>query len=48
MEEKLFLVCDSCGEAFDEMTTAKDHEVTCEAESDNRIEYSILPESEAF
>lgn len=49
MEEKLFLVCASCGEAFDELTFAKAHENNCEEFPTLGIfVYEVLPESEAF
>lgn len=45
--EKLYLVCKGCGEAFDAIEPAKEHEAGsfgCEAADG----YDILPESEAF
>ena len=45
--EKLFLVCRSCGEAFDEFATAKAHESDPEF-IDCDEGYDIKPESEAF
>lgn len=49
-EEKLYLVCEDCGEAFDAIETAHAHE--CEYNADRRdwIEsgYKIKPESEAM
>ena len=47
MEEKLFLVCLACGEAFDEFATAKAHESDPEF-IDCDEGYDIVPESEAF
>lgn len=47
MADLLMLVCDNCGEAFDTMVTAKDHEgymVRCSEEPT----YQLLPESEAM
>lgn len=44
--EPLYLVCDSCGEAFDAMNTADSHEQTtpeCSGTS-----FTIKTESEAF
>lgn len=43
-QEKLYLVCQECGEAFDEIATAKAHEpygYYCST-------YELLPESEAM
>lgn len=49
MTEKLYLVCSSCGEAFDVMFYAKQHEESCKEEYDSeRVEYELLPESEAM
>lgn len=49
--EKLYLVCGYCGEAFDDIAAAKEHERTADDdENDNCFApvYEILPESEAF
>ena len=44
-EEKLYLVCRQCGEAFDEIGTAASHEPgTCGSDQG----FDILPESEAL
>ena len=44
-QEKLYLVCQECGEAFDEITTAKAHEPNGQYYCST---YELLPESEAF
>lgn len=41
-QEKLYLVCTTCGEAFDALEPAREHELQCECV------YTILPESEAM
>lgn len=44
-QEKLYLVCQECGEAFDEITTAKAHEPNGQYYCST---YELLPESEAM
>jgi hypothetical protein len=43
--EKMYLVCNSCGEAFDEIETAYSHDYP---ESDCGDSFRIAPESEAM
>jgi hypothetical protein len=43
MSEKMYLVCDDCGEAFDSIDTASGHK--CGSED---AAFYITPESEAF
>ena len=47
MEEKLFLVCIECGEAFDEIAVAFNHGSDPEDYCDCRT-FDIMPESKAF
>lgn len=43
MDETLYLVCDECGEAFDSIKTAADHD-----EEVHGTGFTIKPESEAM
>jgi len=45
-QEKLYLVCENCGEAFDELQAAKAHEIFMGCEDETV--YRVLPESEAM
>lgn len=42
--EKWYVVCETCGEAFDEIGYAKAHELSC----DTNTSYEVKPESEAL
>jgi hypothetical protein len=46
-QEKLFLVCDECGEAFDTLRYASNHTCTDDMANMNTT-YTIKPESEAM
>lgn len=45
-DQKSYLVCDGCGEAFDTIETANDHELS--PDCPNEATYTIKPESEAL
>jgi hypothetical protein len=45
--ERLYVVCDACGEAFDDLSYASSHEETVHTFEGNPS-YSIKPESEAL
>ncbi len=50
-EEKLYLVCNGCGEAFDEIQTAQEHGQFVPGMDPSwcgEDGFAILPESEAF
>ena len=43
--EKLYVVCAACGEAFDDLDAAKNHE---DYNDCDKAYYQALPESKAF
>lgn len=47
-EETLYVVCLGCGEAFDDLVIAKQHEADSKDPSCTSEGYEILPESEAM
>lgn len=46
--ERLYVVCEGCGEAFEHLEAALDHQVNVQVATCNDATYQILPEHEAF